>query len=107
YKRDDNKSQIKQLQQAFNEELSAQGIDPRRLTELKQKQDQLKHNIKAIEMRLDELTSWQNFMAVDWQQLRPELLAKETELKQQQRTVKQGLEQQKADYSVSQKKLDE
>jgi len=35
------------------------------------------------------------------------LLAKETDLKQQLRAVKQALEQQKADYSANQKKLDE
>jgi hypothetical protein len=107
HKRDDNKNQIKELQQAFNEELSAKGIDPRRLTELKQKQDQLKTDIKAVEARQDELTAWQNFISLDWQQLRPQLLGKETELKQQQRSIKQALEQQKADYSSSQKKLEE
>ncbi|MDP5137841.1 ATP-binding protein [Rheinheimera baltica] len=107
HKRDDNKNQIKELQQAFNEELSAKGIDPRRLTELKHKQDQLKTDIKAVEARQDELTAWQKFIALDWQQLRPELLAKETDLKQQLRAVKQALEQQKADYSANQKKLDE
>uniref|UniRef100_A0A486XU45 ATP-binding protein n=1 Tax=Rheinheimera sp. BAL341 TaxID=1708203 RepID=A0A486XU45_9GAMM len=107
HKRDDNKNQIKELQQAFNEELSAKGIDPRRLTELKQKQEQLKTDIKAVEARQDELTAWQKFIALDWQQLRPELLAKETELKQQLRSVKQALEQQKTDYSARVKKFDE
>ncbi|MDP5459012.1 ATP-binding protein [Alishewanella sp. SMS8] len=107
HKRDDNKNQIKDLQQAFNEELSAKGIDPRRLTELKQKQDQLKTDIKATENRHDELNNWQKFMALDWQQLRPQLLAQETELKQQQRSGKQALEQLKAEYSARQKQLEE
>lgn len=107
HKRDDNKNQIKELQQAFNEELSAKGIDPRRLTELKLKQDQLKNDIKATENRQDELHNWQKFISLDWQQLRPQLLAQETELKQLQRSSKQALEQLKADYSNNQKKLDE
>lgn len=107
HKREDNKNQIKELQQAFNEELSAKGIDPRRLTELKQKQEQLKNEIKATENRQDELTAWQKFISLDWQQLRPQLLAQETELKQQQRSIKQALEQLKTDYSNQQKKLEE
>lgn len=107
HKREDNKNQIKELQQAFNEELSAKGIDPRRLTELKQKQEQLKTEIKATENRQDELTAWQKFISLDWQQLRPQLLAQETELKQQQRSIKQALEQLKTDYSNQQKKLEE
>ncbi len=107
HKRDDNKNQIKELQQAFNEELSAKGIDPRRLTELKQKQEQLKGDIKAVEARQDQLTAWQQFIKLDWQQLRPQLLERETAQKQQQRTAQQALEQQKASYSSNAKKLEE
>lgn len=106
-KRDDNQQQIKELQQAFNEELSAKGIDPRRLTELKQKQDQLRSEIKAVESRQDELTAWQSFMALDWQKLRPQLLEQETGLKQQLRSSKQALEQLKAEYSAQSKLLEE
>ncbi len=106
-KRDDNQQQIKELQQAFNEELSAKGIDPRRLTELKQKQDQLRSEIKAVESRQDELTAWQSFMALDWQKLRPQLLEQETGLKQQLRSSKQALEQLKTEYSANSKQLEE
>lgn len=106
-KRDDNQQQIKELQQAFNEELSAKGIDPRRLTELKQKQDQLRGEIKAVESRQDELTAWQSFMTLDWQKLRPQLLEQETGLKQQLRSSKQALEQLKTEYSASSKQLEE
>jgi len=106
-KRDDNQQQIKELQQAFNEELSAKGMDPRRLTELKQKQDQLRSEIKAVESRQDELTAWQSFMALDWQKLRPQLLEQETSLKQQLRSSKQALEQLKTEYSAQSKQLEE
>src|SRR5690606_7494654 len=85
----------------------AKGIDPKRLVELKQRQEQLKTDIKATESRQDELTQWQRFMQLDWQQLRPQLLSKETELKQQQRELSQLLSQLKADFAASQKRLDE
>lgn len=106
-KREDNKTQIAELQQAFNEELSRQGVDPRRLTESRQKQQQLKDDIKAVENRQDELTSWQRFIQLDWQQLRPQLLEQETALKQQQRQLTHQLEQLKTDYTINQKRLDE
>lgn len=106
-KREDNKTQIAELQQAFNEELSRQGVDPRRLTESRQKQQQLKDDIKAVENRQDELTSWQRFIQLDWQQLRPQLLEQETALKQQQRQLAHQLEQLKTDYTTNQKRLDE
>lgn len=105
-KREDNKSQLRELQQAFAEELSAKGIDPRRLAELRQKQDQLKADIQAVTGRQNELSAWQSFMQLDWQQLRPQLLEQETTLKQQQRSSRQALEQLKADYSQQQKQLD-
>lgn len=105
-KRDDNKSQLRELQQAFAEELSAKGIDPRRLTDLKQKQEQLKTDIQAVSARQNELSAWQSFMQLDWQQLRPQLLEQETQLKQQQRSSKQALEQLKADHSQQQKTLE-
>ncbi|MEH8019647.1 ATP-binding protein [Rheinheimera metallidurans] len=107
HKRDDNKNQIKELQQAFNDELSAKGIDPRRLTDLKQRQEQLKTEIKAVENRQDELTQWQRFMQLDWQQRRPQLLEQETALKQQQRELTQQLSQLKTDFNSKQKQLDE
>lgn len=107
HKREDNKQQLKALQQAFNDELSAKGIDPRRLTELKQRQEQLKTEIRAVENRQDELNQWQRFMQLDWQQRRPQLLEQETSLKQQQRELSQQLSQLKADVTRSQQRLDE
>ncbi|CAM3678593.1 ATP-binding protein [Rheinheimera salexigens] len=106
-KRDDNKQQIKELQQAFNEELSSKGIDPRRLIDLKQRQEQLKTKIKNVESRQDELAQWLRFMQLDWQQLRPQLLEKETALKQQQRQLQQQLTQLKTEFTASQKLLEQ
>ena len=106
-KRDESKAQLKELQQAFDEELTAKGIDPKRLSDLKQRQQQLKNEIKAVEDRQDELTGWQNFMQLDWQQRRPELLAQETRLKQRQRELTQKLAQLKDDFTRNRKALDE
>ena len=106
-KRDESKAQLKELQQAFDEELTAKGIDPKRLSDLKQRQQQLRNEIKAVEDRQDELTGWQNFMQLDWQQRRPELLAQETRLKQRQRELTQKLAQLKDDFTRNRKALDE
>ncbi|MGI5307954.1 ATP-binding protein [Rheinheimera sp. WS51] len=106
-KREANKQQIKELQQAFNDELSSKGIDPRRLTDLKQRQEQLKTKIKHVESRQDELAQWLRFMQLDWQQLRPQLLEKETNLKQQQRQLQQQLSQLKVQFSERQQQLEE
>ncbi|OPX54115.1 Protein of unknown function [Oceanospirillum multiglobuliferum] len=106
-KREENKAQLKELQQAFDEELSAKGIDPRRLSDLKQRQEQLKAEIKRVENRQDELNHWHNFMTLDWQKMRPELLAQETQLKQDKRQVAQALNQLKTDFTANRKVLDE
>jgi hypothetical protein len=106
-KRDSDKQHIKELQQAFNEELSSKGIDPRRLTDLKQRQEQLKLKIKNVENQQDELAQWLRFMQLDWQQLRPQLLEKETTLKQQQRQLQQQLSQLKTEFTASQHGLEQ
>ena len=105
-RREENRKQLKELQQAFEEELSAKGIDPKRLSELKQRQQQLKQQIRQVEERQDSLRQWQDFMQVDWQQRRPQLLAEETELKQQQRNLQQALGELKSDFSRQSKQLE-
>lgn len=105
-KRDDHIEQLKQLEYAFNEELSEKGIDPARLAQLRARQAQLKNDIKHVENRQDELKRWHDFMQVDWQQLRPQLLSQETEFKQQQRTISQQLNQLKSDYTSQRKQLE-
>ncbi|WP_417596040.1 ATP-binding protein [Oceanospirillum sp.] len=105
-RREENRKQLKELQQAFDEELSAKGIDPKRLSELKQRQQQLKGQIQQTEERQDLLRQWQDFMQVDWQQRRPQLLAEETELKQQQRHLQQALTELKTDFSHQSKQLE-
>ncbi|CAG8999667.1 MAG: hypothetical protein CENE_01646 [Candidatus Celerinatantimonas neptuna] len=105
-KREDHSDQIKQLEQAFNEELSEKGIDPGRLAGLRERQARLKNDIKQVENRQDDLKRWHDFMQVDWQQRRPTLLAQEAELKQLQRTVSQTLSRLKSDFTHQRKQLD-
>lgn len=103
-KREDNRAQLAELQQAFNEELSAKGIDPRRLSELKAKQDALRAQIQVTESRSEVLKQWQSFMKVEWQQVRPALLTQETEFKQLVRDAKQQLATLKSVYEKEQQK---
>lgn len=96
-KRVENKAQLKELQQAFEEELSDKGIDPSRLSDLKQRQQQLNNQIRRVEERQGELREWQDFMQLDWQQRRPAMLEQETQLKQQQRSLQQSVTELKQD----------
>lgn len=106
-KREDNKSRIADLQQAFNQELSAKGIDPNTLKNLRSQQQQLNDDIKQVENRQDELRRYQHFMQVDWQQNRPQWLQQETQLKQQQRELQQLLSRLKTDFTTEEKRLTE
>jgi hypothetical protein len=93
YKRQQNREQIKQLEDAFNQELAKQDIDPNTLRELKQQIEALKNHLQVITVRRDELNEYKTFMQTDWLQQRPALLEKEAELKalgqqlQQQQTI--------------------
>ncbi|MFM2486843.1 ATP-binding protein [Celerinatantimonas yamalensis] len=105
-KRHNHHQQLKELEQAFNEELSDKGIDPHRIAQLKQRQQQLSESIKTIESRQDELTAWQRFIQLDWQQLRPKLLEQETQLKQQIRQLNAQLSTLKSTFNTQRKALD-
>ena len=106
-KREENLAQLKQLEQAFTEALSAKGIDPKRLKDLKERQQHKRTAISQVEERRSELEGWKEFMQVDWQERRPELLEQETQLKQQVRELKQVLETLKNTYTSQRKNLDE
>jgi hypothetical protein len=80
-KRQQNREQIKQLEDAFNQELANQDIDPNTLRELKQQTEALKHHLQAVIARRDELNEYKTFMQTDWSKQRPVLLEQEAELK--------------------------
>ena len=80
-KRQQNREQIKQLEDAFNQELANNDIDPNTLRELKQQIEALKNHIQRLIVRRDELNEYKTFMQSDWLKQRPELLEQEAELK--------------------------
>ncbi|GLR62871.1 ATP-binding protein [Marinospirillum insulare] len=104
-KRQANKTQLKELEQAFADELSAKGIDTNQFNQLKERQNQLHKAIKQVEGRQDELNNWLEFMQLDWQKRRPELLEQETQQKHQLRALNQQLEQLKSTYTSQRKNL--
>ncbi|WP_299073228.1 ATP-binding protein [uncultured Paraglaciecola sp.] len=91
-KRQQNREQIKQLEDAFNQELANKDIDPNTLRALKQRIETLKNQLQSISARRDELNEYKSFMQTDWLQQRPELLEQEAELK----ALAQQLQQQQS-----------
>jgi hypothetical protein len=92
HKRQQNREQIKQLEDAFNQELANKDIDPNTLRELKQQIEALKSHIQLVTVRRDELNEYKTFMQTDWLKQRPQLLEQEAELK----GLAQQLEQQQS-----------
>lgn len=105
-KRANNHEQIQGLEAAFNEQLTALGVDPRRIADLKTQQQTLNQQIQTVQSRQDELTRYQQFIRYDWQQQRPKYLEQETDLKQQIRTLNSQLTNLKTQYQVTRKALD-
>lgn len=105
-KRASNKAQLKDLEQAFNEELSDMGVDPKRIAQSKQQQQQLHEQIQTVQNRQDELTRYQQFIQFDWQQWRPKLLEEATSLKQQIRTLHADLNELKTSYAAKRQELE-
>lgn len=89
HKREQNREQIKQLEEVFNQELANKDIDPNTLRTLKQQTEELKNHIQSVSVRRDELNEYQTFMKTDWQQQRPLLLEQEAELKAQAQQLDQ------------------
>ncbi|NLD15679.1 MAG: ATP-binding protein [Gammaproteobacteria bacterium] len=83
--------QIQQLEKALKQELLEQGIDPERVSQLEAKLRELRQRIRSTEERSDELKSYQEFIRVDWQQRKPQLVASEYELHQQRVTLEETL----------------
>ncbi|MGS2721793.1 ATP-binding protein [Paraglaciecola aestuariivivens] len=80
-KRQQNREQIKQLEDAFNQELANKDIDPNTLKSLKAETEALKNHLQAINARRDELNEYKAFMQSDWAKQRPALLEEEAQLK--------------------------
>ena len=105
-KRQQNREQIKQLEDAFNQELANKDIDPNTLKELKQKTERLKTHIQSVSSRREELNEYKAFMQSDWLTQRPVLLEQEGELKataqqlaQQQSTLQRQYQNKRSELS--------
>lgn len=101
-KRQTNKEQIKQLEHAFNLELSNKDIDPQTLKLLQQQIKSLQDNITLVSSRQDELREYRDFIEVKWKKQRPEYLEQETLLKSQIESITAQLNQQKSQYKAQQ-----
>ncbi|MFT0212537.1 ATP-binding protein [Pseudomonas sp. F1_0610] len=92
-KREENKRQIKELKEAFDKELEAKQLDPKRLHEQEERISALSQKIEETEQRADELVEYQRFMRTDWAQIKPQLSETEALLIEQQRIEEERLAQ--------------
>jgi hypothetical protein len=84
--------QEQEIELLKNQELLAKGFEPKQLEAIKQQLRQRQRDIQQTEARRDELTQYRAFMQLEWQQLKPEFLEKERQLKQQLRQLNSQLE---------------
>ena len=105
HKREQNLEQIKQLEQAFNDELASRDIDPATIAQLKNAIEVLKRDIHRVNGRRDELTQYQDFIANDWNKLRPHLLEQETELKATSQQLRQQRDNLRINFKTQKEKL--
>ena len=105
-KRQQNRDQIKQLEDAFNQELANKDIDPNTLKNLKKQIETLKSHIQLVTSRREELNEYKTFMQSDWLKQRPLLLEQEADLKalsqqlaQQQTTLQRQYQNKRAELN--------
>lgn len=106
-KRADMEEQIRIFQQALDDDLAKKGIDHREVKILRERIETLKKDIQAVEERRDELTEWQRFIKLDWEQRRPEKQKQEGELSQQKRELLQSERQLKVEYQNKKDRLND
>ncbi|EBW2325331.1 ATP-binding protein [Salmonella enterica subsp. enterica serovar Agoueve] len=106
-KRADMEEQIRIFQQALDDNLAKKGIDHREVKILRERIETLKKDIQAVEERRDELTEWQRFIKLDWEQRRPEKQKQEGELSQQKRELLQSERQLKVEYQNKKDRLND
>ncbi|MDY0207858.1 MAG: ATP-binding protein [Pseudomonas sp.] len=102
-KRQETEQQVHELQVALEHELREQGIDPEKLKEIELRLKTIRQQVNVTEERRDELDAYRQFMRVDWQQRKPDLLGQERLLKQQKTELAGQLAEHKAQF-LEQKK---
>ena len=95
-KRQETEQQVHELQVALEQELREQGIDPEKLKEIELRLKTIRQQVNVTEERRDELDAYRQFMRVDWQQRKPDLLGQERLLKQQKTELAGQLAEHKA-----------
>lgn len=83
--------QIRELQHALHQELLEQGIDPQRVGQLEAELKTLRQRIRDTEARRGELEDYRQFMRIEWEQRKPQLVAQEYELRQQRMSLEEQL----------------
>ena len=99
-KRRETEQQVQELQSALEQELREQGIDPEKLKDIEQRLKSIRQQVQQAEERKDELDAYRTFMRVDWQQRKPELLAQERLLKQQNLELNEQLAAEKQQFAT-------
>ena len=106
HKRQSNKEQIKQLENAFKLELANKDIDPKTLETLKSRIKQLESDISRVRSRQEDLREYRNFMNVLWQKSRPQYLEQEATFKAQIQSLTTQLNQQKTAFKQQLRELE-
>lgn len=104
-KQDAAKQRIKELEQAFSEKLADQGVDERKLREIKQQITQLQQKIRDTDSRRDAYREYQTFMRVTWDKQRPQWLEQELAAKTALHKASAELEQLESQFVTQQKQL--
>jgi hypothetical protein len=102
-KRRETEQQVHELQIALERELREQGIDPEKLKDIEQRLKAIRQQVTETEQRRDELDDYRNFMRVDWQLRKPDLLGQEHLLKQQKIDLAEQLAAHKQQFLDQQK----
>lgn len=98
-KRRETEQQVQELQSALEQELREEGIDPQKLKETEQRLTAMQQKVNSTEERRDELDDYRTFMRIDWQQLKPQMLAQEHQLKQHKNQLDEQLSAHKNAFS--------
>ncbi|WP_447926821.1 ATP-binding protein [Vreelandella sp. EE27] len=78
--RDEHKRQSREVEQAFEQALEEQGVDPVTLKQTRTRLGELESHIRETAARQEELEAYQRFMRVSWGQQKPELVEQESRL---------------------------
>ncbi|MEG3080656.1 ATP-binding protein [Halomonas sp. 5021] len=97
----EHKRQCDELEQAFDEELKEQGVDPETLRDTRAKLKTLEAHIRETAARQEELEAYSRFMRVDWEQRKPELVEQESRLSREVDDAKRQREQHQQAFTTT------